>query len=91
MEAHVPRILVLNRMHLDEWPPDQVAKILESLKDRREIIGFTREAPGAGWKMQRGYEDNITDCFPGSPSGNREQRDAWQITRLAQKADLVLS
>jgi hypothetical protein len=81
---------VLNRMHLDEWPSDQVATILESLKDHRGIIAFTREAPGAGWTTPRGYEGNITDCFPGSPSGDREQRDAWQITRLAQHADLVL-
>lgn len=87
---HVPKILVLNRMHLDEWPSGQVAEILESLKDHRGITGFTREAPGVGQKAQRGYEDNITECFPGSPSGNREQRDAWQITGLAQKADLVL-
>jgi hypothetical protein len=86
----MPRILVLNRMHLDEWPSDQVAEILESLKDHRGITGFTREAPGPGWTKRRGYEGNITDYFPGNPSGNREQRDAWQITRLAQDADLVL-
>lgn len=86
----MPRILVLNRMHLDEWPSDQVAVILESLKDHRGITGFTREAPDAGWIKRRGYEGNITDCFPGSPIGNREQRDAWQITRIAQQADLVL-
>jgi len=83
-------ILVLNRMHLDEWPSDLVAEILESLKGRRGITGFTREAPGAGWTTRRGFEDNITDCFPGSPSGNREQQDAWQITKLARQADLVL-
>ena len=81
---------MLNRMHLDEWPSHQVAAILESLKNHRGIVGFTREAPGAGWTTRRGYEGNITDCFPGNPSGNREERDAWQITRLAQQADLVL-
>lgn len=84
------KVLVLNRMHLDEWPSDAVAKILTGMKGHRDIIGYTREAPPAGWKKQRGYEDNITDCFPGSPSGNREQREAWQITRLARKTDLVL-
>lgn len=85
----MPKILVLNRMHLDEWPSDQIAKILKSLENP-DITGFTREAPGPGWKPQRGYEANITDCFPGSPRGNREQQDAWQVTRLARKADLVL-
>lgn len=84
------KILVLNRMHLDEWLSDAVAGILASLKGRRDIVGYTREAPPEGWKQQRGYEDNITDCFPGSPSGNKEQREAWQITRLAHDADLVL-
>lgn len=83
------RILVLNRMHLDEWPSGEVAKILTSLNGYRDIIGYTRDAPPAGWK-QRGYEANITDCFPGSPNGNREQREAWRITRLARKTDLVL-
>jgi hypothetical protein len=89
-EAAVPTILVLNRMHLDEWPSDQVAKIMETLDGHSGIIAFTREAPDAGAQKQRGYDANITDCFPGCPSGNREQRDAWRITQLAQKADLVL-
>jgi hypothetical protein len=84
------RILVLNRMHLDEWPSDQVAGVLKSLAGHPDIVGFTREAPDPGWKPQRGYDANITDCFPGSPRGNREQRDAWQVTRLARKACLVL-
>lgn len=86
----MPRILVLNRMHLDEWPADQVAKVLKNLAGYPDIVGFTREAPGPGWKPRRGYDANITNCFPGSPGGNREQRDAWQITLLARKADLVL-
>jgi hypothetical protein len=86
----VPKIVVLNRMHLDEWPSDQVAEVLQSLAGHRDVLGFTREAPGPGWKPQRGYDANITDCFPGNPRGNREQRDAWQVTRLARKADLVL-
>lgn len=86
----MPKILVLNRMHLDEWPADQVARTLASLNGQRLITGFSRETPRAGGKTQRGYDDNITNCFPGSPTGNREQRDAWQVTQLAQQADLVL-
>lgn len=86
----MPKIVVLNRMHLDEWPSDQVAEVLQSLAGHRDVLGFTREAPGPGWKPQRGYDANITDCFPGNPRGNREQRDAWRVTRLARKADLVL-
>jgi hypothetical protein len=84
------KILVLNRMHLDEWPSDTVANILTSLSSHPDIIGYTREAPPVGWTKQRGYEDNITNCFPGSPSGNTEEREAWRITRLARKTDLVL-
>ena len=86
----MPKILVLNRMHLDEWPSDQVAEVLKRLAGHPDIAGFTREAPGPGWKPRRGYDANITDCFPGSPGGNREQRDAWQVTLLARTADLVL-
>ncbi len=86
----MPRILVLNRMHLDEWPADQVADVLKTLVSRPDIVGFTREAPDPGWYPQRGYEGNITACFPGRPHGNREERDAWRVTRLARKADLVL-
>ena len=86
----MPKILVLNRMHLDEWPSDQVAEILQDLAAHPDIVGFTRDVPGPGWKPQRGYDANITECFPGSPRGNREQRDAWQVTRLARTADLVL-
>jgi hypothetical protein len=86
----MPKILVLNRMHLDEWPSDQVAEVLKSLAGHPDIAGFTRQAPGPGWKPQRGYDANITACFPGRPDGNREQRDAWQVTSLARKADLVL-
>jgi hypothetical protein len=86
----VIRILVLNRMHLDEWPAEHVEAILHRLRSRPEIMGFTRRAPGPGETRRRGYDDNITDCFPGSPDGNREQRDAWTVTQLARKADLVL-
>ena len=67
----MPEILVLNRMHLDEWPSDQVATVLESLKDHQGITGFTREAPGAGWTKRRGYEGNTTHCFPGSPPATK--------------------
>jgi hypothetical protein len=88
--ARMARILVLNRMHLDEWPSDLVADILDGLGRQAGITCFTREAPGPGWKLQRGYEANITDCFPGSPRGNREQRDAWRVTQLARNTDLVL-
>lgn len=49
-----------------------------------------REIPRAGGKTRRGYDGKITNCFPGSRSENREQRDAWQITQLAHQADLVL-
>lgn len=86
----MPTILVLNRMHLDEWPSGQVAEVLDGLKDHRAIIGFTREAPGASQSARRGYEANITDCFPGNPNGNKEQQDAWRISTLAQQAGLVL-
>lgn len=86
----MPKILVLNRMHLDEWPADEVAAILGALRGHPEIVGFTRQAPSGAGCMKRGYDGNITDCFPGSPEGNREQRDAWTVTRLAQDADLVL-
>ena len=86
----MPRILVLNRMHLDEWPADQVARTLASLNGQRMITSFSREAPRAGGKPQRGYDGNITESSPGRPRGNREQRDAWQITQLAQKAELTL-
>lgn len=84
------KILVLNRMHLDEWPADQVESMLRSLRNHPAITGFSRQAPALGAVRQRGYDANITDCFPGSPRGNREQRDAWQITQLSQNADLVL-
>ena len=84
------RLLVLNRMHLDEWPAEPVEAILNSLHGHPEIIGFTRQAPGPGETRRRGYDDNITDCFPGSRDGNREQRDAWTVTELARSADLVL-
>lgn len=87
---HMPTILVLNRMHLDEWPSGQVAEILNDLKGHRGIIGFTREAPDASQSARRGYEANITECFPGNPHVNKEQQDAWQISTLAQQADLVL-
>ena len=86
----MPTILVLNRMHLDEWPSEQVAEVLESLAAHPDIAGFTREAPDPGRRPRRGFEANITGCFPGRPDGNREQRDAWRITRLAEQADLVL-
>lgn len=84
------RILVLNRMHLDEWPAEPVGAILDRLRGHPEITGFTRQVPGPGERRRRGYDGNITDCFPGSPDGNREQKDAWTITQLAQNADLVL-
>lgn len=84
------RLLVLNRMHLDEWPADQVAVILNGLRMHPAITGITRDAPSAGGERRRGYDANITDCFPGRPDGNRKQRDAWTITQLAQHADLVL-
>jgi hypothetical protein len=83
-------ILVLNRMHLDEWPSDRVAAILTSLAGQPGITGFSRATPGINQRSQRGYDANITDCFPGDPFGNREQRDAWQVSRLARHADLVL-
>jgi hypothetical protein len=86
----MPRILVANRMHLDEWPSDRVAGVLQGLAGHPDVVGFTREAPDPGWKPRRGYDGNITACFPGSPRGNREERDAWQLTQLAQQADLVL-
>jgi hypothetical protein len=86
----VIKILVLNRMHLDEWPADQVEAMLTSLRGHPAITGFSRPAPAQGAVPRRGYDANITDCFPGSPSGNREERDAWRITRLSQGADLVL-
>lgn len=85
-----PTILVLNRMHFDEWPSGQVAEILDGLKDHRGIIGFTRAVPDTSHSAQRGYDANITDCFPGIPNGNKEQRDAWQISTLARQSDLVL-
>ena len=84
------KILVLNRMHLDEWPAGQVAEVLMSLAGHPDIAGFTRAAPEPGWRPRRGFDANITSCFPGRPDGNREQRDAWQVTLLAGKADLVL-
>src|ERR1700761_8888425 len=84
------KILVLNRMHLDEWPSDEVAAVLTSLKGHPDIVAYSREALPAGVPKRRGYEANITDCFPGRPNGNREQRDAWWITRLARRAALVL-
>ena len=83
-------VLVLNRMHLDEWPADRVAEILDGLMGHPGIIGFTRDAPGPGWTPRRGYDTNITSCFPGDPNGNREQQDAWRVTQLAKQADLVL-
>jgi hypothetical protein len=86
----VIRILVLNRMHLDEWPAKPVEALLDQLRGHPEITGFTRQAPGPGETRRRGYDDNITGCFPGRLDGNREQRDAWTITRLAHNADLVL-
>lgn len=86
----MPRILVLNRMHLDEWPADQVSEVLDSLRGNRDIVGFTREALAAGETPRRGVDANITDCFPGSLDGNAEQRDAYRITGLARTADLVL-
>jgi hypothetical protein len=84
------KILVLNRMHLDEWPAGQVESMLESLRQHPAITGFSRQAPAPGAVRRRGHDANITDCFPGSPDGNREERDAWRITGLARNADLVL-
>lgn len=84
------RILVLNRMHLDEWPAGRVEAILAGLRGHPSITGFSRSAPGPGERNQRGYDGNITECFPGRPDGNAEQRDAWQVTRLARHADLIL-
>jgi len=81
---------VLNRMHLDEWTAEPVAAILDSLQGHPAITGYTRQAPAPGEKSRRGRDGNITDCFPGSPDGNMEQRDAWTVTRLSRNADLVL-
>jgi hypothetical protein len=86
----VIKTLVLNRMHLDEWPAAQVESMLEGLRDHPAITGFSRPAPAPGAQPRRGYDANITDCFPGRPDGNREQRDAWRITQLSRGADLVL-
>jgi hypothetical protein len=86
----VTKILVLNRMHLDEWPAEQVEAILRGLRNHPRIAGFTREASSPGQTGQRGHEANITSCFPGRPDGNREQQDAWTITQRARHADLVL-
>lgn len=81
---------MLNRMHLDEWTAEPVAAILDSLQGHPAITGYTRQAPAPGEKSRRGRDGNITDCFPGSPDGNMEQRDAWTVTRLSRNADLVL-
>jgi hypothetical protein len=86
----VIKILVLNRMHLDEWPAGQVESMLTSLAGHPAITGFSRQAPAPGRVRRRGYDGNITDCFPGHPRGHREERDAWQITQLSRSADLVL-
>ena len=81
-------IVVLNRMHLDEWPADRVAKILESyFTDHPMVKWFSREAPPAGM-WQRGYDTNIVYCLP-DPNGNREERDAYAIGELCRDADLV--
>lgn len=84
------KVLVLNRMHLDEWPAGQVESMLTNLSGNPAITGFSRQAPALGASRQRGYDGNITDCFPGHPRGNREERDAWRITQLSRSADLVL-
>jgi hypothetical protein len=86
----MPRIAVLNRLHLDEWLSDDVAAILEGLQDHRNITCFIRDAPPEGWQKQRGYDGNITECFPGEPNGTTEQREAWLITQLCRDAELVL-
>jgi hypothetical protein len=64
----------------------------------RRPMPHTEEAMGAACQSPAddqcrcpcGVTKDITDCSPGSPSGNREQQDAWQVTRLARTADLVL-
>ncbi len=84
------KIVVLNRLHLDEWPSDQVARILESLRDHPEITSFTRQALAPSIPKRRGHNANITQCFPGDSRGNAEERDARRITRLCRGSDLVL-
>jgi hypothetical protein len=84
----MPKIVVLNRLHLDEWLSDEVDEILQRVQPG--VICFSRAAPPAGFRKRRGYEGNITDIFPGRRDGTREQRDAWLITQLCWGADLVL-
>jgi hypothetical protein len=86
----MPRIAVLNRLHLDEWLSGDVAAILEGLQGHRDITCFSRDAPPEGWPRQRGYDGNITECFPGKPNGTTEEREAWLITQLCRDAELVL-
>jgi hypothetical protein len=84
----MPKIVVLNRLHLDEWLSDEVDAILQRV--HRDVTCFSRAAPPAGFRKRRGYEGNITDSFPGHPGGTIEQRDAWLISQLCADADLVL-
>jgi hypothetical protein len=84
------KIVVLNRMHLDEWPSDEVEAALAAFSGHPVIKCFSRRPLPAGTPPRRGHDENITMCFPGDPNGNRDQRDARHITKLCQGSDLVL-
>jgi hypothetical protein len=90
LKLAVRKIVVLNRLHLDEWLSDHVAEILRQLSGLPDLTCYSRPAPPAGFGKRRGYEGNITDSFPGRCDGTREQSDAWRITRLCRGAHLVL-
>jgi hypothetical protein len=86
----IGKITVINRMHPDEWPGDQVDEMFRYLR----IPGvqfITREVPEAAMRS-RGIEPgmNTVHCFPGRPNGNRDEQWAWQVTQLCRDSVLTL-
>jgi hypothetical protein len=84
------KITVINRMHPDEWPGDQV----DEMFSRLHIPGVqfvTRDVPEAHMRS-RGIEPGINTvrCFPGRPDGNRDEQWAWQVTEFCRDSALVL-
>lgn len=80
----VRRIVVVNRVHW-EWPAD----LVEQMAFPAGVELVTR--PGKGFAThRRGVAGNAVLCFPGSPTGNPDERYAYKVTRRCRGAGLVI-